>query len=109
MLHVLGVDESFLPPLVDGGQPRSADPPRRPGAAWPGALLTVAGHDHLVAAEATGGLPADHYHVSLGTAEVLLRVIDAPLGFEARGRLADAPDQRGPARRTRQARAGRRA
>ena len=54
-----------------------------------GAWLTVAGHDHLVAAEATGGLPADHYHVSLGTAEVLLRVIDAPLGYEARCRLAD--------------------
>ena len=54
-----------------------------------GALITVAGHDHLVAAEAGGGLPPDHYHVSMGTAEVLLRVIDAPLGFEARGRLAD--------------------
>ena len=49
----------------------------------------MAGHDHLVAAEAAGGLPVGHYHVSMGTAEVLLRVIDAPLGFEARRRLAD--------------------
>ena len=88
MLHELGVDETFLPPLVDAGSPFGeihGDVP----ASLAGALLTVAGHDHLVAAEATGGLPADHYHVSLGTAEVLLRVIDAPLGYEARGRLAE--------------------
>jgi len=52
--------------------------------------LTVAGHDHLVAAEANGTLDVDGYHVSLGTAEVLLRVLDAPLGFAARQRLADA-------------------
>ncbi|MBU2670302.1 carbohydrate kinase [Actinoplanes bogorensis] len=144
MLHHLGVDDSFLPPLVDAGTPlgvigdmamleaavagaesvagaavagaesvaRAAGVgPDRAGAGRVqvsrgganrggvtrgelpdnvvGALLTVAGHDHLVAAEATGGLPGGHYHVSLGTAEVLLRVIDAPLGFEARGRLAE--------------------
>jgi sugar (pentulose or hexulose) kinase len=56
--------------------------------AFSGALITVAGHDHLVAAEADGQLPADHYHVSMGTAEVLLRTIDEPLGYEARTRLA---------------------
>jgi sugar (pentulose or hexulose) kinase len=88
MLHVLGVDESFLPPLVDAGS-SFGEIRRDVPAGLAGALLTVAGHDHLVAAEATGGLPADHYHVSLGTAEVLLRVIDAPLGYEARGRLAE--------------------
>jgi sugar (pentulose or hexulose) kinase len=55
-----------------------------------GALLTVAGHDHLVAAEANGPLPEGQYHVSMGTAEVLLRVIDHPLGYEARARLADS-------------------
>ncbi|GAA2512070.1 FGGY family carbohydrate kinase [Winogradskya humida] len=87
MLHVLGVGETFLPPLVDAGSPFGEIHGAVP-ANLAGALLTVAGHDHLVAAEATGGLPADHYHVSLGTAEVLLRVIDAPLGYEARGRLA---------------------
>jgi sugar (pentulose or hexulose) kinase len=80
MLRALGVGDDFLPPPADAG------------ASWgetgDGARLTVAGHDHLVAAEAGGGLPADHYHVSMGTAEVLLRVIDAPLGFEARRRLA---------------------
>lgn len=89
MLEVLGIDDSFLPPLVDAGSPFGEVRAGPVPYSLAGARLTVAGHDHLVAAEATGGLPADHYHVSMGTAEVLLRVIDAPLGFEARRRLAD--------------------
>lgn len=89
MLEALGVDDSLLPPLRGGGLSwgvaSDAFGPRLAGAA-----LTVAGHDHLVAAQANGTLDADGYHVSLGTAEVLLRVLDAPLGFAARQRLADA-------------------
>ncbi|MEV7828975.1 FGGY family carbohydrate kinase [Microbacterium enclense] len=89
MLDALGVDADLLPPLRGGGVPwgmaSKAFGPRIAGAA-----LTVAGHDHLVAAQANGTLDADSYHVSLGTAEVLLRVLDAPLGFAARRRLADA-------------------
>ena len=88
MLDVLGVDATFLPEQVDAGSAfgrLSADLP----SAFAGALVTVAGHDHLVAAEADHPLPQDHYHVSLGTAEVLLRIIDHPLGFEARARLAE--------------------
>lgn len=89
MLEALGVDDALLPPLRGGGTAwgtaSAAFGPRVAGAA-----LTVAGHDHLVAAQANGTLDADGYHVSLGTAEVLLRVLDAPLGFAARRRLADA-------------------
>lgn len=89
MLDALGVDDALLPPLRGGGLPwgtaSDAFGPRVAGAA-----LTVAGHDHLVAAQANGTLDAGSYHVSLGTAEVLLRVLDAPLGFAARQRLADA-------------------
>lgn len=89
MLDALGVDDALLPPLRGGGLPwgtaSEAFGPRVAGAA-----LTVAGHDHLVAAQANGTLDAGSYHVSLGTAEVLLRVLDAPLGFAARQRLADA-------------------
>ena len=33
--------------------------------------------------------PHDRYHVSMGTAEVLLRVLDGPIPFAARARLAD--------------------
>lgn len=87
MLAALGVTETFLPPLVVAGADLGAAD-RLPGN-FAGARLTVAGHDHLVAAEADGPLPGGHYHVSLGTAEVLLRVIDAPLGYAARTRLAE--------------------
>ena len=86
MLAALGITARFLPPLVTAGTDlgRIAD-----GLPFAGARLTVAGHDHLVAAEADGPIPAVRYHVSMGTAEVLLRVIDAPLGYAARARLAE--------------------
>ena len=88
VLEVLGVSEKFLPPLVGAGTdlgPATATwlPP-----AFAGARVTVAGHDHLVSAVSGGGIPGDRYHVSMGTAEVLLRVLDEPLSFEARERLA---------------------
>lgn len=86
MLAALGITADFLPPLVTAGTDlgRVAD-----GRPFAGARLTVAGHDHLVAAEADGPIPAGRYLVSMGTAEVLLRVIDAPLGQAARARLAE--------------------
>lgn len=89
LLAYLGVDPGFLPDLVDAGTPLG-----RVTAPWApdncrGAALTVAGHDHLVAA-LSGGIEPDTYHVSLGTAEVLLRVLDTPLTFDARRRLGDA-------------------
>ena len=89
MLDTLGIDETFLPGLRGGGTPWGTVDPSW-GARMAGAAVTVAGHDHLVAAAANGTLENDGYHVSLGTAEVLLRVLDAPLGFAARQRLADA-------------------
>lgn len=88
MLEALEIDGFFLPPLRDAGTPWGWARDDLPGP-FAGAQLTVAGHDHLVAAEANGGLSADRYHVSIGTAEVLLRVIDGPLGYAARTRLAD--------------------
>lgn len=86
MLDALGVGPAILPRLVEAGTPlgKARDLP----PAFRAALLTVAGHDHLVAAEAAGHVGVDTYHVSLGTAEVLLRVIDKPLGRAARERLA---------------------
>ena len=86
MLAALGITADLLPPLVTAGADlgRIAD-----GLPFAGARLTVAGHDHLVAAEADGPIPAARYHVSMGTAEALLRVIDAPLGYAARTRLAE--------------------
>jgi sugar (pentulose or hexulose) kinase len=89
MLAHLGVGADFIPPLVDAG----TDLGTADAAALPesiaGARLTVAGHDHLVSAVSGGAIPHDRYHVSMGTAEVLLRVLDAPLTTAARSRLAE--------------------
>lgn len=88
MTDHLGVSDDFLPPLVDAGTDLGvATVPWLPPA-FRGARVTVAGHDHLVSAVAGGAIPADRYHVSMGTAEVLLRVLDEPVSFEARERLA---------------------
>ncbi|GAA3735143.1 FGGY-family carbohydrate kinase [Streptomyces tremellae] len=88
MLAELGATRDLLPPIEPAGTDLGAVFDRFP-AAFAGARITVAGHDHLVAAEAGGGLGPDRYHVSIGTAEVLLRVLDAPLGYAARARLAE--------------------
>ncbi|OZC79106.1 carbohydrate kinase [Rhodococcus sp. 06-418-5] len=89
MLTHLGVGTEFIPPLVDAGTDLgTATGPALPDAIA-GARLTVAGHDHLVSAVSGGAIPNDRYHVSMGTAEVLLRVLDAPLTPDARSRLAD--------------------
>ena len=88
MLAALGVTTSFLPPFVASGTDLGQAANWLPDN-FAGARLTVAGHDHLVAAEADSPIPPEHYHVSFGTAEVLLRVLDAPLGYEARTRLAE--------------------
>lgn len=89
LLDYIGVDPSFLPTLTDAGTHLgTADAHWMPDT-FRGAALTVAGHDHLVAA-VSGGAKRDAYHVSMGTAEVLLRVLDNPLTFEARQRLGDA-------------------
>lgn len=87
MFHDLGATAELLAPLEPAGVDLGAVSARfGPGIA--GARIAVAGHDHLVAAEAAGTLRPDRYHVSMGTAEVLLRVTDAPLGYAARARLA---------------------
>jgi sugar (pentulose or hexulose) kinase len=88
MLDHLGVGEHFLPPLVDAGTALGEASAGWLPPAFTGARLTVAGHDHLVSAVAGGAIPEDRYHVSMGTAEVLLRVLDDPLPFEAREFLA---------------------
>ncbi|OZF45445.1 carbohydrate kinase [Rhodococcus sp. 14-1411-2a] len=89
MLTHLGVGAEFIPPLVDAGTDLGVATGHALPDAIVGARLTVAGHDHLVSAVSGGAIPNDRYHVSMGTAEVLLRVLDAPLTPAARSRLAD--------------------
>jgi sugar (pentulose or hexulose) kinase len=51
-------------------------------------VLTVAGHDHLVASVAAGVVRADQLYDSIGTAEALVRVLERPLDPASRGELA---------------------
>jgi sugar (pentulose or hexulose) kinase len=88
MLDYLGVADDFIPPLVDAGTVLGAASASWLPPVFAGARVTVAGHDHLVSAVSGGTIPGDRYHVSMGTAEVLLRVLDGPIPFEARERLA---------------------
>jgi sugar (pentulose or hexulose) kinase len=89
LLDHLGVGADLLPPLVEAGTNLGAAVADWVPAGFDGAWVTVAGHDHLVSAVSAGAIPDDRYHVSMGTAEVLLRVLDEPLPFAARARLAD--------------------
>lgn len=90
LVAALGLDDDCLPEVVTAGTPLgSADLARVP-AAFAGAELTVAGHDHLVSAQSGGAGVDTGYHISMGTAEVLLRIVDAPLDFQARRRLGEA-------------------
>jgi sugar (pentulose or hexulose) kinase len=56
--------------------------------AMSGAVLTVAGHDHLVSCVASGIVDVDTLYDSMGTAEALIRVLDGVLDRDARARLA---------------------
>lgn len=87
-LDVLGVDERIIAERIGAGDPAGRlSAPRLP-AAFQGAVLTVAGHDHLVSAVAAGATHRGDLYDSMGTAEALVRVLDAQLPFEARERLA---------------------
>ncbi|WP_062210370.1 FGGY-family carbohydrate kinase [Demequina oxidasica] len=89
MLAYLGVAESFVPPLVPAGASLGFAERDWIPAVIRGAAVTVAGHDHLVAAVSGGTIPGSQYQVSMGTAEVILRVLDEPPSRAARERLAE--------------------
>ena len=85
---VLGASEDLLAERVGAGAPLGALTDERMPAAFRGAILTVAGHDHLVSAVAAGATDSDQIYDSMGTAEAMVRVLDASLPFDARERLA---------------------
>ncbi|MEV5703710.1 FGGY family carbohydrate kinase [Actinoallomurus sp. NPDC052274] len=78
-----GMDPALLPPTVAGGTSLGRVAADRAGDRLAGAVLTLAGHDHLAAAvgaEATGdGDVLD----SCGTAEALVRTVPVPLAEAA--------------------------
>ena len=89
-LAAIGAGPDLIPPRVTAGTPLG----RAGGDAVPavlhGAVLTVAGHDHPVAAVGCGTTGADEVFDSFGTAEALVRSVDGHLDAAARHRLASA-------------------
>lgn len=86
-LDALGVGPEILPPTVAAGSDwgRARDVPR----SMRGAVLSVAGHDHLVASVGAGVVHAHQLYDSIGTAEALVRVLEHPLDATTRGLLAE--------------------
>jgi sugar (pentulose or hexulose) kinase len=73
-----GLPDDLLPELVTAGTPAgTADAPELPECR--GAVLTVAGHDHLVAGVGVGVVAPGDVLDSCGTAEALVRVVAPPL------------------------------
>jgi sugar (pentulose or hexulose) kinase len=68
----LGVGDDFVPELVGAGTPAGRVRSDHPVPAARGAVLTVAGHDHAVAAAAAGASAPASAMDSFGTAEAFL-------------------------------------
>lgn len=86
--QLLGADVSLLPPRRAAGLAWGVG--RRGRGALEGAPVTVAGHDHLVAAYANDVVSAEDTFLSCGTADALVRVLPQPL--EAGSRSAVVAD-----------------
>ncbi|GAA4398332.1 FGGY family carbohydrate kinase [Fodinibacter luteus] len=71
-LDHLGVGEDFVPELVGAGTPAGRVRADHPVVAVRGAVLTVAGHDHAVAAAAANSAATASAMDSFGTAEAFL-------------------------------------
>lgn len=71
-VRLAGLDAAVLPPVKSAGEPWGVV------ATGPvaGAVVTVAGHDHLVAAVGAGVDEAGEIFNSCGTADVIVRVVD---------------------------------
>lgn len=90
MLEVFGVDAALFPAQVAAGVPLgAADGPYCP-AELRGAALTVAGHDHPVAAVGCGAVAPGEVFDSFGTAQVFLRTLAEPVAQDRRARLVAA-------------------
>ena len=78
-LEAAGVPESLLPPAAPAGT--AVGTLRAPHLPRPlqGAVLTVAGHDHPVAAVGVGAVGADELFNSSGTADVIARSLPGVL------------------------------
>jgi sugar (pentulose or hexulose) kinase len=81
VLEWAGFVAELLPERVLAGTPAGTAGDALPGAR--GAVLTVAGHDHLAAGVGVGVVAPGDVLDSCGTAEALMRVVAPPLGPDA--------------------------
>ncbi len=77
-LDLLGVGPDLLPPVVTAGAALGRVRDDHPVAAARGAVLTIAGLDHLAAAVAVGADEVGSLCDSIGTAEALTATLAAP-------------------------------
>ena len=77
-LDVLGAGPDLVPPRVAAGAALGRVRADHPVVQARGAVLTVAGHDHLVAAAALGAGGVGSLCDSMGTAEALVVAVGAP-------------------------------
>ncbi|MDT4985190.1 MAG: hypothetical protein QOF95_2680, partial [Pseudonocardiales bacterium] len=86
-LAALGVAGGFLPDTVPAGQAAGRITHCSTAPELDGAVVTVAGHDHPVAAVGAGAVGPEDLFDSCGTAEVLLRVVPRVLDDAERSTL----------------------
>ena len=85
--QALGLPPTLLSPTVHAGSPAGEVRHRGLPACLHGASLTVAGHDHPVAAIGAGATGADDLFNSTGTADVIARSLPGVLSGDQRERL----------------------
>jgi len=85
-LGMIGADPSFLPELRPAGVPFGRVHTDAP-AILRDAVVTVAGHDHLVGSVGAGAIGGDDLYDSCGTADVILRTVPRTLTNEERAAL----------------------
>jgi sugar (pentulose or hexulose) kinase len=86
-LAVLGAPEALLPASVPAGTPAGRIRGCSRVPELEGAVVTVVGHDHPVAAVGAGAVGAEDLFDSCGTAEVLLRSVPRTLSEDERATL----------------------
>lgn len=90
LLSAVGADAGLLPPPAVAGTPLGAVNCAGVPAAVRQALISVAGHDHPVAALAVGAAGVGALFNSSGTADVLVRAVAAPLTDRQRAAIVAA-------------------
>jgi len=89
-LALAGLPETFLPDRIAAGRPAGRLAHDSVPACAAGAVLSVAGHDHPMAALGVGAIGADDLFNSSGTADVIARTVPGILDESQRGRVVAA-------------------